>query len=88
MNERLWSVKYVLVVNAISCLLLAVMGIAYTTVVDNRRAADERQNDREWCDIVVFYDDFYGAHPERITTEEQRHFVDLMNTRRKNLDCK
>ena len=81
------SLRYSIIVCVISSVLLALTGFFYTNYVDRKRAADERQNDRDWCPIVVFYDDFYTAHPDRIQTKEQATFVKLMSERRKQLAC-
>jgi len=68
------------------CFTLAAFAIQYVGYVDSKRASDERQNDREWCDLIVFYTDYYRQSPPQ--TELQKQQFALMERRRISLGCK
>jgi len=83
-QKRQVSLAYIFTINAISLLLLTLMGIAYTTWVNYK-------NNQQWCELIVFYDDVYQANPpkpESPTYEIQKKNANLMHKQRINLGCK
>lgn len=67
------------------CFSLSTFAIQYVGYVDAKRAEDERKNDREWCDLVVFYTDYYRENPPQ--TQLQKDQFALMEKRRIDLGC-
>jgi len=59
--------------------------IWYTNQVDQKRMSDERENDREWCELITLYTDYYRANPP--TTELGQKHAELMQRRHSTLDC-
>ncbi len=69
---------------ALSCLLLTFTSIAYVSYYVHK-------NNQQWCELIVFYDDFYSKNPpspKSPTYEIQKKNAELMHKRRVNLDCK
>jgi len=46
----------------------------------------ERETDRAWCDLIVFYTDYYRENPPQ--TELQKRQFALMEKRRIELGCR
>lgn len=51
---------YALLVICLSMVLLAGMGIAYTSYVDRQRNSAEREADRRWCAFLTTFGDALG----------------------------
>lgn len=77
--------KYVISMVVISYVLLAGMLIGYTTWVDYKREANERKSDRQWCELVTFYDNYYQKNPPQSDLAKQQAI--LMHARRESLGC-
>lgn len=84
------SLRYFLLINIVTLIVFAVLSLLYTNYVDEKRAQDERDNDREWCDLIVLYDDYFQANPPQGTTEQAqllKHQAQHMHQRRISLGC-
>lgn len=77
--------KYAFIVSIISCVAIAVTCILYTNWVDNKREASERKSDRQWCELVTFYDNYYQKNPPQSDLAKQQ--AALMHARRVSLGC-
>lgn len=68
--------------------MLALTGAAiqYANLAVARQAQQERETDRAWCDLIVFYTDYYRDTPPQ--TDIQRKQQALMEKRRIDLGCK
>ncbi len=77
---------YLIVITLLTAMLSPIGGYVYITYVNNQRIADERENDREWCDLVVFYTDYYRENPPQ--SQLQKDQFALMERRRESLGCK
>lgn len=75
----------VLVSIVLSVMALAVAGVGYTSYVDGRREAAEREADQRWCDLLVTLDDAYGSGTP--TTELGRRVAEAVHTLRTELQC-
>lgn len=70
---------YVFLTVIVAMVVMAIAGVVYTNYVDRKNASG-------WCDLIVFYTDYYRDHPPQ--TDLQRRQYALMDKRRMDLDCK
>lgn len=77
---------YLIVITLLTAMFSPLGTIVYVNYVNQQRIADERQNDHEWCDLVVFYTDYYRENPP--ATDLQKQQFALMEKRRTDLGCK
>lgn len=85
-----WNRRYTIGMVILAYLLMAVSGYLYTNYVDRKREAAERESDRQWCEIIVFYDDLYKANPpnpESPNYAVSKKNQELMHNRRIELKC-
>lgn len=76
---------YLLAVLLSSVLILSIAGVGYTTYVDNKRAASEREADRRWCELLVQLDSAYSIAPP--STETGRRVAKSIHDLKVSLDC-
>lgn len=81
---------WMLLMNIVMLIMFVVIGYLYINHVDRKRAADERDNDREWCELIVLYDDYFQKNPpvvERDPTGLLQQQARYMHRRRQTLGC-
>lgn len=81
---------YVVLMQVVFFVLVVILGFLYIGQVDKKRAADERDNDKEWCELIVLYDDYFQKNPptaERDPTGLLRKQAEYMHRRRETLGC-
>jgi len=74
------------IISFVCMLALTGISIQYANYAVSQLNEAERDNDRKWCDLVVFYTDYYRENPPQ--TELQRRQFALMEHRRTDLGCK
>lgn len=69
------------------CMLgLTGAAIQYANYAVAKQNKLERESDRAWCDLIVFYTDYYRENTPQ-TELQQKQFA-LMERRRTDLGCK
>lgn len=75
-NRPIYIYTLIIVIVAFGLMLLA--SVAYTNNVAQR-------NEREWCELLEFYDDYYSSHPPQTPLQQQQS--EMMHRRVMALGC-
>ena len=75
----------VLVTVVLSMLALGIAGVSYTSYVDGKREAAEREADRRWCELLSTLDEAYSAVPP--TSELGRRVAAQIRKLRGDFNC-
>jgi hypothetical protein len=72
-------------VTLLCMIVLTGAAIQYANYAVGKQNQLERESDRAWCDLIVFYTDYYRERPPQ-TDLQQKQFA-LMERRRTDLGC-
>lgn len=73
------------IISFVSMLGLTGASMQYANHAVQQQNIQERESDRQWCDLIVFYTDYYREQPPRTDTQKRQQA--LMERRRTELGC-